>query len=386
MSKRDFPADEFAERQARARAAVGAAGLDWLLVVHPMSLHWLIGTEAKSYQAFQCLLLSATRQPLVMFTRLSERCEIVEDSLADEVVGWGGPEPEDPVEAFRALVDRRGLLRARVGLETPAYYLHPHHHARLRDLFGAALVAEPSHLIPELKQVKSAREIALVRESARIADAAMAAGMGAVAEGKTELQIAAAIYQTLLASGSSLPASAINLVTGDRCGFAHGAPTLRALRRGDAGNVEFGAAYKRYTKTIGRQFNLGPPSPRVRDIYAVVRAAFEACLAAIRPGVPAVVPHEAAKRVIADAGMDRCRVHTTGYSIGAGVPPSWGEPLNMFGGSADVLRAGMVVSIEPPVFVAEERIGARIIDNVLVTESGAELLSSYPRDLLVVDP
>ena len=110
-------------------------------------------------------------------------------------------------------------------------------------------------------------------------------------------------------------------------------------------------------------------------------------VAEIRDGVPAIVPHEAAKRVIATAGMDRYRLHTTGYSIGAGVPPSssWGEPLNMFGGTVDVLRAGMVVSIEPPVFVAEERIGARIIDNVLVTESGAELLSTYPLDLLVVD-
>jgi Xaa-Pro dipeptidase len=149
--------------------------------------------------------------------------------------------------------------------------------------------------------------------------------------------------------------------------------------------VEFGAAYKRYTKTIGRQFNLGPPSPRAHDIYSVVRAAFEACLAEIRDGVPATVPHEAAKRVIADAGMDRYRLRTTGDSIGAGVPPSWGEPLNMFGGSKDVLCAGMVVSIEPPVFVAEECIGARIIDNVLVTEFGAELLSTYPLDLLVVD-
>src|SRR5216683_296914 len=208
---------------------------------------------------------------------------------------------------------------------------------------------------------------------------------GVVAPGRSELEIAAAVYQTLLASGSSLPASAINLVTGERCGFAHGAPTLRRLQRGDPGNVEFGAAYKRYTKTIGRQFNLGPPSSRVRDLYAVVRAAFDACLAEIRDGIPAIVPHEAAKRVIAEAGMDGYRLHTTGYSIGAGVPPSWGEPLNMFGGSKDVLRAGMVVSIEPPVFSAEERLGARIIDNVLVTESGAELLSTYLLDLLVVD-
>jgi Xaa-Pro aminopeptidase len=115
---------------------------------------------------------------------------------------------------------------------------------RLKDLLGAALVAEPSNLIHGLKQVKSPREI-------------------------------------------------------------------------------------RYTKTIGRQFNLGPPSQRVRDIYAVVRAAFDACLAEIRDGVPAIVPHEAAKRVIATAGMDRYRLHTTGYSIGAGAELLSTYPLDL---------------------------------------------------------
>ncbi len=385
MSKHDFPAEEFAVRLARTREAIGTAGLDWLIIMHPMSLHWLIGSEAKSYQAFQCLLVAAKPLPLVMFTRLSERCEFVDDSLADEVIGWGGGEPEDPIDAFAAVAARFGLRGTRVGLEMPSYYLHPHQYLRLRDLLGAALVAEPSNLIAALKQVKSPREIALVRRSARIADAAMGACIGAVAEGRTELELAAAVYQSLLAAGSALPASAINLVTGERCGFAHGAPTLRRLHRGDPGNVELGAAYKRYTKTIGRQFNLGPPSSRLRDIYAVVRAAFDACLAEMGDGVPAIVPHEAAKRVIVQAGLDRYRLHTTGYSVGAGVPPSWGEPLNMFGGSTDVLHAGMVVSIEPPVFIAEERLGARIIDNVLVTETGAELLSSYPLDLIVVD-
>jgi Xaa-Pro dipeptidase len=249
---------------------------------------------------------------------------------------------------------------------------------------GPALVAEPVNLVAALRAIKSPREIALIRQSARIADLAMTACIGASAAGRTELEIAAAVYQTLLVNGSSLPASAINLVTGERCGFAHGAPTLRRLQRGDPGNVELAAAYKRYTKTIGRQFNLGPPSPRVRDLYDVARAAFEACLSEIRDGVPAIVPHEAAKRVIAEAGMDRYRLHTSGYGVGPGVPPSWGEPLNMFGGSTDVLRAGMVVSIEPPVFVAEERLGARIIDNVLVTETGAELLSDHPLDLIEI--
>jgi Xaa-Pro dipeptidase len=130
MSKHDFPIEEFATRQARTREAIGAAGLDWLIVIHPMSLHWLLGTEAKSYQAFQCLPLSAKPSPLIMVTRQSERSEFVEDSLADEVIGWGGAEPEDAIDAFRVLADRFGLRKARVGLETPPYYLHPHQYVR----------------------------------------------------------------------------------------------------------------------------------------------------------------------------------------------------------------------------------------------------------------
>ena len=106
-------------------------------------------------------------------------------------------------------------------------------------------------------------------------------------------------------------------------------------------------------------------------------------IASIRDGVPATVPHAAAKAVIVEAGLERHRVHTSGYGIGPGFPPSWAEPVHMIGGSPYVLRAGMVMTIEPPVFVGPEGLGARIIDNVIVTETGAELLSRRGRDLIV---
>jgi Xaa-Pro dipeptidase len=385
MSKHDFPAEEFAARQERVRKAVGEAGLEWLLVFHPVSMHWLIGAETKSYQAFQCLPISAKKQPLVMFTRESERYEFEGDTLIDELVGWGGGEPEDPVEAFGRLADRLGLKRARVGMEVPAYYLHPHHYVRLKDMLGSALVAEPNNLVADLKMVKSPREIALIRESARIADLGMDACVAHYREGRTELEVAGAVYHAIMSAGSGLPASTINLVSGDRIRFSHGAPSLRQIRRGDCGNIEFGAAYKRYTVTLGRQFSLGAPSARMREIYSIVREAGDAMIAKIRAGVPAVVPHEAAKAVIAKAGYDRYRIHTSGYGIAPGVPPAWGDPLNMFGGGTYTLAAGMLVSVEPPIFIGEEKIGARIIDNFLVTETGAERMSRWSRDLILVD-
>ena len=384
MSKHDFTAEEFAARRSRVREAIARAGLDWLVVFHPVSIHWLTGSDGKSYQEFQCLLISAESGPVVVLTREGERNEFQDDALVDQLFTYGGSEPEDPIAAFERLAGSLALRRARVGIDVPAYYLHPHHYVRIKQFLGDALVAEPTDLVHDLKLVKSETELAYIRQAAKIADTAMAVFADSLAEGRSELEIAGNVYHSLLASGSGLAASPINLVSGERSCFSHGAPTDRRLRRGDFGSVEYGSTYKRYTSTIGRQFCIGPPSPRMLELYDLVRRAADACIVQIRAGVPAVVPHEAAKRVIADAGLDHCRVHTSGYGLAPGFPPTWGEPMHLFGGSRYTLQSGMVVTVEPPVFIGEEHLGARIIDNVLVTDDGAELLSRFSRDLIAI--
>ncbi|MDO8360243.1 MAG: Xaa-Pro peptidase family protein [Devosia sp.] len=384
MSRHDFSAEEFAGRLARVRSAMDDAGLDWLVAIHPVSIHWLTGSDAKSYQEFQCLLVGARDQPLTVLAREGERHEFETDSLANEVVGWGGGFSEDPIAAFERIARRHAIVGSRVGLEVPGYYLHPYHYQRLRDLLGADRMTDATNLIADLKLVKSPAELGYVRRAAAIADRALAQFAGALAVGKTELELAGGIYNALLSAGSGIAASPINLVSGPRSAFSHGAPTDRKLQPGDFGNVEFGSTFRRYTSTIGRQFVVGNPTSRMRDLYDVVREASDAMLAVIHDGVPAVEAHEAARHVIAAAGLDRFRVHLSGYGLAPGFPPSWAEPLQMLDSCPYVLRTGMVVTIEPPVFIGNEGLGARIIDNVIVTARGAERLSAYPRDLIVV--
>ncbi|MEP7084922.1 MAG: aminopeptidase P family N-terminal domain-containing protein, partial [Betaproteobacteria bacterium] len=175
MSKRDFTIEEFATRQQRVRDAIGAAGLDWLVMFHPVSIHWLTGSDAKAYQEFQCLLLSAKPGPMTILTREGERNEYRDDTLVDDIRTFGGGENEDAVPVFARLADSLGLRDARVGMEVPAYYLHPHHYVRLKAFFGEALVAEPTNLVHDLKLVKSPTELAYIREAARKADTAMEA-------------------------------------------------------------------------------------------------------------------------------------------------------------------------------------------------------------------
>ncbi len=385
MSKHDFTVAEFADRLHRLRQNIAAAGLDWLLVLHPVSIRWLIGQDTKSYTVFQCLPVSAEPRPLVMFTRGTERAEFEADTVAEEFRFYGGGEPEDPMQAFARFADELGLRNARVGMEVPGGYLQPPHYVALKALLGEALVQDGSGLVTALRAVKSPAELDYARQAAAISALAWEALIGAVAEGKSELELAAVAYHALLSNGSGIPASTMNLMSGERSAFALGGPTDRRLRRGDTGLVEIGANRRRYTSTLGRQWNLGPASQRVKELHSVIRDATEACIAEMRAGVPAAVPHEAAKRVIAKAGLDQYRMHTTGYGMAPGFPPSWGESPNVFGGSSDVLKAGMVVSIEPNVFLAQEGLGARLIDNVIITETGTELLSRTPRDLVIVE-
>jgi Xaa-Pro dipeptidase len=382
MSRYDFAADEFAERRACVRRAMAEQELDWLVLFHPVSIRWLTGSDAKSYQEFQCLLVPVVDGPLTMMAREGERAEILDDALVDRLETFGGNENEDPLPLFAGLADELGLLAGRVGVEVPAYYLHPYHYSAIRDLFGSAFV-ETTNLVHDLSLVKSPAELGYIRRAAAIADETLTVFGAALRPGRSELEVAGEVYGTLLARGSGLAASPINLVSGERSCYSHGAPTERRLRPGDYGSVEYGATFRRYTATLGRQFCLGQPTARMRELYEIVRRACDACIAQIRDGAPATAPHEAAKRVIGEAGLEHGRVHTSGYGLAPGFPPSWGEPMHMIGGSRYTLRAGMVVSVEPPVFLHEEGLGTRIIDNVLVTRDGCELLTRSARDLMI---
>src|SRR3954467_8833312 len=117
MSKHDFAPEEFADRLSRLRAAIGEAGLDWLLVMHPVSIRWLIGQDTKSYTVFQCLPVSARGGKLIVFTRGTGEVGFGAAPMADELRLYNGGEPEDPMPAFDRFLDELGVKGTRVGME-----------------------------------------------------------------------------------------------------------------------------------------------------------------------------------------------------------------------------------------------------------------------------
>ena len=384
----DFELDEFADRHRRVREAMDERGIDLLLCIDPKHLNYLIGFRGKCYQEFQCLFFPLEEAPLTFLVRDAEVFEMSDLTLADDVRGWGGREPGDPIDLFRRVIGEKGYRSRRIGLEVPYYYLSAHDYLKIRDCLGESFALDATSLVESLKLAKSAAEIAMIRRAAAIADLAMQASVDAIAEGASELEVAAETYRALLANGSDSPASPANFVSGERTCYGHGAPSERRIGRGDFMHIEYGAAFHRYTCTIGRNLCLGTPTPRQQEVHDLTRAACDALIAAVKPGVSTEIPHLEAKRVIAEAGLDHARIHTSGYGVAPGFPPSWGESLHFHGGYPYVpgeLREGMVLSVEPPVMLHRERLGARLIDDVLVTAEGCEILSRYPRELIVID-
>lgn len=385
MSRSFFELSEFKSRHQRVRSEMARRGIDVLLVTSPININYLIGSAAKSYQTFQCLVFPLNEaEPVAMFLRLSDVAEIRDISLADDVQGFGGRKLEEPVQAFVQFIASRGLINKRLGLETPPYYLSVGNYRKLINLLPEDSVVDATDLVESLKLVKSPAEIAYIRRAAEIADIGMDAMLESIAAGQSERQVAAEAHYAMYMAGGDSPASPMNFVSGERTCYAHGAPTDRVLRDGDFIHVEYGGAYRRYTSTLARHIAIGKPSERARTLHDVTRAACDACIAAIRDGVSAETPHLAAVEVIREAGLEEFNLHLAGYGVGPGFPPAWGESFKMFFGSTAPLKSGMVVSIEPPIFIHDEGLGARLIDCVIVQEKGAEILSRCSRDLFVI--
>ena len=384
MSKLDFSSKEFIERHRRVRLAMVEAGIDLLLVLSPVNINYLIGCRTKGYQQFQVLFFPIDEGALTFLTRTSELPETLDTCLADDIRGWGGPVPEDPIDAAIHILKEKGYCSVRIGLEVVNYYLGVSEYDRLRNFIGPTLVKDASGLIDEIKFVKSEAEIAYIRKAALIADKAMEVCVEFVAAGVTELSVAGEVYRAIMVEGGEMAASPMNLGSGDRTCYAHPAPSEKPIVRGDFMHIEYGTAYRKYCALLGRQLCLGKPSPRMMEIFNVVCAAGDAFIAEIKAGVSATKPHLAARALTAKAGMDKYRLHTAGYGIAPAFPPMWGERLDMSEDSPYLLEAGMVVSVEPPVFSHEDRLGARLVDTVLVTDSGCEILSHVTRDLIVL--
>jgi len=235
--------------------------------------------------------------------------------------------------------------------------------------------------VTDLRAVKDADELKALREAIRLAEEALAHLRNTVEVGTNEVDVAATLSSKLRELGSERVAFGPTVASGPNSALPHYRPSLnpRPLEGGDFLLIDFGAVVDGYVSDITRTFAVGEATEKQREIYAIVLESLRAGIDAVRAGVPGDVSHEAAKRVVLDSPYAE---HVFLSPLGHGVGLEVHELPKMGLNKGEILEPGMVVTVEPGIYVSGYG-GVRIEDTVLVTETGCELLTSFPKDTLI---
>ena len=278
-----------------------------------------------------------------------------------------------------ALVARAG--RDRVGrLAFEAQDVTVEDHEALSALDGAPHLAPLGRVVEDLRTVKDEAEIALVARACAVSDEALTGLCPTVRPGRTERDVARDLEHRMLAAGADFRAFETIVASGPNSAIPHHRPTDRVIEAGDLLTIDFGALVAGYHADCTRTFVVGrEPADWQREIHDVVRRAQRAGRHALVPGAGLREVDSAARDVVAAAGYAEAFPHGLGHGVGLEIheAPMFGQQ------STGKLESGSPVTVEPGVYLPG-RGGVRIEDTLVVREDGADLLTTTPKDLLVL--
>lgn len=289
-----------------------------------------------------------------------------------------GENPSAWDEAFRKAAQVLGLDGKRIGVEPRQMRLMEFRHVKA----GApeADFPDASNVLAELRLRKDQAELEAMRKAVKIAQSALEAVIPQIKIGMTERELASELTLQLLRHGSEaeIPFAPI-VCAGPHSANPHATPAERKLQAGDLLVVDWGAAYGGYISDLTRTFAVGEVDEEYRRIHAIVRESNAAGCAAAKPGVPCAEVDQAARDVIEKAGYGKYFTHRTGHGIGM----ESHEAPYIRSDNPQLFEPGMTFTVEPGIYLPG-RNGARIEDNLVITDSGAESLSDMPREMRVV--
>jgi Xaa-Pro aminopeptidase len=235
-------------------------------------------------------------------------------------------------------------------------------------------------LVERLRAVKEPEEVERIRQAAKIADAAFEELIADGLVGKTERELAFDIGARMYRHGADRPSFETIVASGPHGALPHATPRDVAVKAGELVVIDWGAQLDGYCSDCTRTVAAGDPGPTAREIYALVLEAQRAGVDALRAGAEARAVDATAREVIDAAG----HAEQFGHGLGHGVGLDIHEAPRLSQRSDAVLEAGNVVTVEPGVYLPE-RFGVRIEDLAVVTESGWEILTSIPKELVVIE-
>ena len=356
--------DRYEARRDRLRRAVKKAGAEALLVTDFTNVTYLTGfTGDDSYLLLRGdgeVVLSDPRYT----TQLGEECPGLDLHIR---------RPGTSMIQASAKVLRSAKI-GRLGIEAESMSV------ALRDQIAAKRpkmeILPTSELVETLRQIKDKGEIARTRRAILYAEKAFGVLRASLRPEKTEKQVVHELEYQMRVFGAKDSSFSTVVGVGPRAALPHANPTGRRVGESDFLLVDWGANEGLYNSDLTRVLVTGRISPKLERVYGVVLRAQTRAIAAIRPGVAARDVDRVARTVIAKAGFGRYFGHGLGHGLGLAVH----EAPRLAANSQAVLKPGMVVTVEPGIYLSGWG-GVRIEDDVLVTRGGHEVLTHVPKRL-----
>jgi Xaa-Pro aminopeptidase len=370
-----FDAVEFATRAERVRFSLRRLGVDIALFDEIEAMTWLSG-YGNSENRWRCVGLPVEGEPFFLIRALDAGPCRQRSWIADVVSfrDW-----EDPMPVLAESLAARGLAGARVGLDFGSYCMPPARLARLRAALPAAQLVDIGSLVWELRLIKSAAEIALLRRAGAVADEALRATAAACVRGATQRLAAKVAMGAFLDLGAD-PGPPGPISAGRGWDFLHGHLEDAPLGPGDVVHIELTPRVGGYSARLMRCAVIGEPSRALQDAAERLVEIQDRQIAAMRPGAAAAEIDAILREPILRQGLRESYDNITGYTLGfyAAAGPRTSDFTRAFHPGADwTLEPDMVFHMYA------SAAGLSFSETVHVTPAGPARLTNIPRTLLV---
>jgi Xaa-Pro dipeptidase len=377
-----FTKEEFKERQSRVIEELKKQGLDALLMFRQESMYWLTGYDTFGFVFFQCLILTANGD-LILLTRAPDLRQAQNTSIIKDIRIWVDRDQSNPSDHLKNILVELGLEKSNLGVEYEAYGLTGRNTIKLNNsLKNFATLHDKSELVSHFRVVKSATEIIYVKKAAELADKAMDAAWKYAHGGVSESKILAEMQGAIFSGGGDYPANEFIIGSGKNALLCRYQSEKRNLDEIDQLSIEWAGTYKHYHSAMFRTIPIGKVNDKQKKMYDACVKALSACENKLKPGSTAGEVFDIHSKTFDKLGYKNSRMNACGYSLGGLFAPNWMDWPMLYTKNPYIIRPGNVFFMHMILMDSENQLAMNLGETYLVTQSGNERLGKKKLDLV----
>ena len=385
-----FEKKEYKERLAKVKSVMQKKGIDLLISQDPANMNYLTGYDAWSFYYAQCVLVHINEDEPICFLRTQDvggayiKTYLQHKNIIKYHEKYIHTWPSHPYDYLVEIIKQKKWDKLNIALEMDSHYFTAFCYEKIKTGLPNAKIKDAERLVNWVRVVKSDSEIQLMKSAARITEKGMKTAFESINPDVRQCDAIAAIQKTLFSGtpefGGDYPSIATLLPTGKGTSASHLTATEDKFVSGEASIIEISGVFKRYHCPMARTVLLGKKDQKKIDTMKATNEALDAGIEATKPGNTADDVAQKFWKVLDKYGIKK--ESRTGYSIGIGYPPDWGEhTLNIQKGDKTVLQPDVTFHMIAVMQFGDW--GVEASESIRVTEKGSELFCSLSRELYI---